>query len=153
MHGGMHTSARSSSSQLSTDGALLSRGSRVTFCCLAPWRGPTSPSSRDSTSLFFFKSGLTFKPRSARIYGGVGGRSEGIWDLVGAFEVCPLPRAAISFHKLFPLFEAMLSTSSSEESSKQATTKGGAPITEFLSGSPSASKSSISGVFGISSSK
>jgi len=153
VHGGMHISASSISSRLSTDGALLSRCSRVTFCCLVPWQGPTSPSSRDSTNLFFFRSGLAFKPRSTGIYGGAGGRTEGVWDLVGAFEDCPLPRPAISSRKLFPLLEAMLSTSSSEESSEQVITRGGASITKFLSGSPLASESLIRGVFGISFSK
>ena len=152
MRGVIRTSACSISFRLSTDGALLSRCSRVVFCCLPPWRGPTSPSSRDLTGLFFFRSGLAFKPRSVGICGGAGGRSECVWLLVGAFEVCPLPRVAISSHKLFPL-EPMLSTSSSEEPSEQAITIGGASITEFLSGSPSASKSSIKGAFGISSSK
>ena len=150
----MRTSAHSSSSQLFTDGAFLSRGSRIIFCCFAPWREPTSPSSRDSTGLFFFRSGLTFRPRSAGTYGGAGGRLEGVWDLAGAFEVCPLPRVAISSHELLlPLFEAMLSNSLSEESSRQAITRGGMPITEFLPSSPLTSKSSIRGAFGISSSK
>ena len=148
----MCTSARSSSSRLSTDGALLSRVSRVTFCCLMPWRGPNSPSSRDSTGLFFLRSGLAFKPSSTGICGGAGGRSEGVWDLLGAFEVCLFPQAAISSRKLFPL-EPMLSTFSFEEPFEQAITRGGAPITEFLSGSPSTSESSIRGAFGISSSK
>ena len=151
MHGGMHTSARSISSRLSTNVALLSRCSRVGFCYLPPWRGPTSPSSKDSIGLFFFRLRLTFKPRSAGVYGAAGGRTE-VWDLAGTFDDCPLPRAAISSRKLFPLLEAMLSTSSSKESSEQAIIRG-ALITEFLSYSPLTSESSISGAFGISSSK
>ena len=56
------TSARFSSSRLSTEGALLFFCSRVVFWCL-PGRGTTSPSSGVSTGLFFFRSGLTFRLR------------------------------------------------------------------------------------------
>ena len=151
MCGGICTSVRSTSSRLSTDGALLFRCSRVIFCCLPPWRGPTSPSSRDSIGLFFFRSGFAFRLRSAGTCGAIGGRTEG-WDLAGAFNDYPLPRVAISSRKLFPLLEVMLSTSSSEESFEQAIIRG-ASTTKFLSCSPSTSESLIRGAFGMSSLK
>ena len=102
-----------------------------------PCRGPTSPSSSDSTGLFFFRSGLAFRPRSAGTCGGAVGRLEGAYDLVGAFEVDPLPLAAISsFRLLWPLFKAILSSSSSEELFGRAIARIGVRTLEFLSDSP-----------------
>jgi len=73
---------------------------------------------------------------------------------VGAFEVDPLPRATISSLKLLlPLFEAMLSSSSLEESSGQAIIRGEVQMAEFLFGSSTTFERSIRGDFGLSFSK
>ena len=112
VHCVIHMSALFCSSQLSTNQDLLSRASRITFCCFVPFRGPTSPSSSVASGLFFFKSGLGFRPRLVGICGGKGGTL----DLGAIFDVDSLPLVAMSSLKLLlPLFSAMLSSSSSEE--------------------------------------
>ena len=116
VHGVICTSALFCSSRLSTNWDLLSRASGITFCYFVPFRGPTSPSLSVSRGLFFFRSGLGFRPRSVGICGGGGGRLEGTWDLGAAFDIDSLPLEAKSSLKLLlPLFNAILSSSSSEE--------------------------------------
>ena len=118
------TSALFCSSQLSMDWDFLSRASRITFCYFVPYQGPTSPSSSVSSALFFFKSGLGFRPRSVGIYGGRRGRLEGTWDIEAGFDVDSLPLEAISSLKLLlPLFIAILSSSSSKELFRRAITR------------------------------
>ena len=108
------------SSRLSTNRDLLSRASRITFCCFVPFRGPTLRSSSVSSGLLFFKLGLSFRTRLVGIYGGRGGTL----DLGAAFDVNSLPLVAMSSLKLLlPLFSAMLSSSSSKELFERAITK------------------------------
>ena len=72
----------------------------------------------------------------------------------GAFEVDPLPLVAMSsLRLLLPLFEAMLSSSSSEELSGQAIIRTGVRTPEFLSDSPLAFERLIKGAIGLFSSK
>ena len=64
---------------------------------------------------------------------------EGTWDLVASFKVDTLPLEAMSSLKLLlPLFNAILSSSSSKELSGQEITKKGVRTLECLSASPSA---------------
>ena len=77
MRCGIRTSTLCCSSRLYTDWDLLSLVSGTTFCCFVPFQGPTLPSSSVLTGLFFFKSGLGFRPRSMGICGGGGAT----WDL------------------------------------------------------------------------
>ena len=72
----------SASSRLSIDLAFLSLGSLVFFCCLVPFWGPTLPSSKSLTGLFFLKSGLIFNPRSV---GSWGGGEEEDWEEFGSW--------------------------------------------------------------------
>ena len=77
-------------SWLFTNWAFLSLGSLVFLCCLAPFWGPTSSSSKSSTILFFFKFGLAFSLRSRMSCGGGRGRLVGTCVLGASFEVNPL---------------------------------------------------------------
>ena len=101
-------------SRLSMDWALLSLGSLVFVCCLTPFWGPTSPSSRSSTTLFFFKFELAFSPTSVGIWGGGGGRLIGTWVLGASFEVYPLFLLANWPFRPVLCFRSMPSSSSSE---------------------------------------
>ena len=67
----------------------------ATFCCLAPFWGPTSPPSSSWTGLFFFRSRIAFNPRSVGSKGRGGGSVGGTWDLVASFEVDTLFWAAM----------------------------------------------------------
>ena len=84
----------SASSRLSIDLAFLSLGSLVFFCCLVPFWGPTLPSSKSLTGLFFLKSGLIFSPRSVESWGGGGrrktGRNLGLGDLFWGWRFVPV---------------------------------------------------------------
>ena len=137
----MRTSALFCSSRLSMEWDLLSRASLATFYCLVPFWGPTSPSSSTITGLFFFKLGIGFNLRSMGIIRGGGGRVVGTWDFGISCKVVPLFLAAISSLKLlFPLFNAIFSSSSSEELSGRAITKVGKWTPECLLVSPSTSE-------------
>ena len=116
LHCVIRTSARYCSSRLSTDWDLLLLASGAIFCWFVPFRGPTSPSSSVSTGLFFFRSGLAFKPRSRGICGGGGGAN---WDVGAIFYVDSLPLVARrSLKLLLFLFNAILSSPSSESSGR-----------------------------------
>ena len=144
----IRTSTLCCSSRLCTDWDLLSRALGISFCCFVPFWGPTLPSSSVSIGIFFFKSGLGFRPRLVGIYG----CGRGTWDLGAAFDVDSLPLVTMSSLKLLlPLFSAMLSSSSSE-SSGWVITKIGVWIPEFLSDSPSESEMLIKGAFRLFSS-
>ena len=108
------TSTLCCSPRLSTNWDLLLLASGVIFCYFVPFQGPTSPSLSVSTDLFFFRSRLAFRPRSRGICGGGGGAT---WDVRAIFDVDSLPLAARrSLKLLLPLFNAILSSSSSESS-------------------------------------
>ena len=94
------------SSRLSTDLTLLSLGSLALLCCLAPFWGPTSPSSKSSTSLFFLRFELACNPR---LVGGEGegGRLRGTCVLGTSLEVCPLFLLAIRPFKPVLCFKSM----------------------------------------------
>ena len=135
----------STSSRLSTKLAFLSLGSLAFFYCLAPFWGPTSPSSKSSTCLFFLKSGLTLSPRSAGSCGGRGGRLTKTWVLGTSFEVDPLFLLAIKPPRPILYFRSMpFSSSSSELAPTLATVNFGRRATESQSSSVSKSKSSTS---------
>ena len=110
-------------SRLSMDWALLSLGSLVFVCCLTPFWGPTSPSSRSSTTLFFFKFELAFSPTSVGIWGGGGGRLIGTWVLGASFEVYPLFLLANWPFRPVLCFRSMPSSSSFELTVTYATIK------------------------------
>ena len=136
-------------SWLSTNWDLLSRASWITVCCFVPFWGLTLPYLSISNGIFFFKSGLGFKLRSVGICGG----ERGTWDSGVAFDVDYLPLAAMSsFKLLLPLFNTILSSSSSEELSGGAITRIGVWTPEFLSDSPSAFEMLIRGALGLFSS-
>ena len=98
-------------SRLSTDLALLSWGSLAFFCCLAPFLGATSPSSKSSTGLFFLRFELACNPRSVGS-GGEGGRLGGTWVLGTSFKVDPLflftikPLKPVLYFKSMPYFSS-----------------------------------------------
>ena len=149
MRYGIRTIALCYSSRLSTDWDLLPLVSRATFCCFIPFRGPTSPFSSILTGFFFFRSGLGFRLRSVGICGGGGGAT---WDVRAIFDVDSLPLAARrSLKLLLPLFNAILSSSSSELSGC-VSIKYGLWTPELLSDSPSASEIQIRGALGLFSS-
>ena len=104
----------SASSRLSTNLAFLSLGSLVFFYCLAPFWGPTSPSSKSSTILFFLKLGLAFSLRSVGSWGGGGGRLGGTWVLGASFKVNPLFLLANRPFKPILYFRSIPSSSSSK---------------------------------------
>ena len=87
--GPWHTSALS---RLSTDLALLSLESLAFFCCLAPFWGATSPSSKSLTGLFFLRFRLACSLRSV---GGWGRRREtrrnlGLGDFFWSWPLVPV---------------------------------------------------------------
>ena len=106
-------------------------GSLVVFCCFVPVYGATYPFSRSYTGLFFFKSFITFNPRSVRGREGGGGRVGGTWDLVASFEDNPLFLSSKRFLRLLIWLRVMSSSSSLE--SIRATTNLGKSTTEDLS--------------------
>ena len=79
------TWATRSFSQLSTESNLLLLWSCDYLCCLLPFGGPTSPSSRASWCLFLLSSGMSFSPRPVGSWGGGGGGFTGGLDLLASW--------------------------------------------------------------------
>ena len=118
------TSVPISSSWLSIEVDLLSLRSLAVFYCLVPFWGAISPSSSSYIGLFFFRFGIACSSRSVRSKGRKGRRMGGTWDLGTSFEVDPLFLAAMrSLRPLFPQFNAISSSSSSEVLSRLGVAK------------------------------
>ena len=147
----------SASSWLSTDLTFLSLGSLALLCCLDPFWGTTSPSSKSSTGLFFLRFELACSPRSVG-GGGEGWRLRGTCVLGTSLEVCPLFLLAIRPFKSVLCFRSMPSSSSSRlvsiwaiinlrecaaESQSRSASKSESS-TSLISNSPSSSKRNLS---------
>ena len=136
------------SSWLSTNLALLSLSSLAFFCCLTPFWGPTSSSSKSSTIFFLLKFGLAYNPRLVG-GGGRGGRLARTCTLGTSLEVGPLFLLGIRPFKPDLCFKSMPSSSTSWLISIWATINLGECAAENWSRSASESESSI-GLVGTS---